>query len=334
MKFLKSLVPKWVKTLIFKSIKPWSYIKAYLRDARRFSRNSSVFSHGGRRENLRSLIAIDYHRIEKGLALPNPREAFGLAVVENLLGLLDQYVTAYGVDWTVEDAMASLANYLERFSSVDSLAESRRKLTELTSKVPSMQQLPKRDAIGTFELEEHRKTLSFDFAGFYRSRHSVREFSGEPISESVIADSVRLAMRAPSVCNRQPWKVWCVSEKQRIDSLCRIQGGSRGFSSDIDKLLVVGVDLSEFYLIGERNECWVDGGIFLQSLLICLHANGVGACPLNWCVSDQVDQEARKIVPIEDSTVIIALTAVGHLKEVTKFARSERRPIEDVLKFI
>ena len=331
MKLIKALIPKFVKGWIFKAMKPWVYFGVYFRDARRYARYSSVFSNREKRENLRSLIAIDYHRIEKGLALANPRFAFGKAVVENLISLMDRYLTLYEADWTILDAIASLQSYFDRFSTAEILEKPRKRFDLLKSQLSPEQQERSQDAIGTFCLEGHRKTLDFNFSDFYCSRHSVREFSEDPVSIELIEESIVLAMRAPSVCNRQPWKVYCVSEAETIQQLCQIQGGSRGFATEINKLLVVGVDLSEFYLVGERNECWVDGGIFLQSLLISLHAKGLGACPLNWCVSTSVDDQARKIISIKGGHALIALVAVGGLKDTTKFARSERRPVEDVL---
>ena len=330
MEFIKSLVPRPIKELIFRSLKPLALVKAYFRDARRFSRSSSVFSHRGRKENLRSLIVIDYHRIEKGLALPKPRKAFGIPVVTNLIILIENYYESFGSDWTVQDALASLGDYFYRFQYEGSLRDLQDRFDRLKSKIELSSEFEDQKAIGIFEKEEHLKKLEFNFSKFYQARHSVREFSGEKISEDDLRESICLAMRAPSVCNRQPWKVYGLNDEAKIRQLCQIQGGSKGFAPEINRLLAVCVDLSEFYLVGERNECYVDGGIFLQSLLICLHAKGFGACPLNWCVSTRVDDEARRLLPIDDSHEIIALVAVGCLKEVTKFARSERRPVEDV----
>jgi len=327
----KKLAPQPLKQLIYKFLKLKVFCSVYYRDAKRFLSHSSMVSHRGRKENLRSLIAIDYHRLEKGLALPNPKPAFGVAIVDRLVDLLMDYLSKHGPDWTIKDAVLSLNAYFERYGEDAKLLKARERFEIILGEAYPDGINQKVDAISFLSKEDHQKTLDFDFASFYHSRHSIREFSDEPVCDDLVRSSIQLAMRAPSVCNRQPWKVYSLSKSEKISKLCQIQGGSRGFADQISRLLVVAVDLSEFYMVGERNECWVDGGIFLQSLLVCLHANGLGACPLNWCVSTAVDEEARSLLGADPGHNIIALIAVGSLKDHIKFARSERRPVDDVL---
>jgi nitroreductase len=251
-----------------------------------------------------------------------------------MLKLIDQYTSSYGKDWTIEDALVSLQDYFNRYSDqkhLDGLHARFRKISsDLGSEIPRTEAT----AIKELHLAEHRKVLDFDFNQFYEARHSIREFSTEPVDASLIKECVGLAMRAPSVCNRQPWRVYCVTDKEKIHDLIEIQGGGRGFSKEVDKLLVTSVDLAEFYANGERNECYVEGGIILQSLLLCLHGKGLGACPLNWCVSRKIDRMARQKLPIQSRHTIVAFIAVGNLKDKTKYARSGRRPVEDILTFV
>lgn len=58
------------------------------------------------------------------------------------------------------------------------------------------------------------------------SRHSVRAFLNTPIEESVIKDILRVASRAPSGTNTQPWKIYVVTGKKRaeiVDRVCQAQ---------------------------------------------------------------------------------------------------------------
>jgi nitroreductase len=47
------------------------------------------------------------------------------------------------------------------------------------------------------------------------SRMSVRAFTGEPVPKETIADMLRVASRAPSGTNTQPWKVYVLSGASR-----------------------------------------------------------------------------------------------------------------------
>jgi nitroreductase len=44
-------------------------------------------------------------------------------------------------------------------------------------------------------------------------RHSVRQFTDQPVSEQTITKIVELAQRAPSWVNSQPWQVYCATGK-------------------------------------------------------------------------------------------------------------------------
>ena len=41
------------------------------------------------------------------------------------------------------------------------------------------------------------------------SRHSVRQFTDQPVDRDLIKKVVKLAQQAPSWVNSQPWQVYC-----------------------------------------------------------------------------------------------------------------------------
>lgn len=47
------------------------------------------------------------------------------------------------------------------------------------------------------------------------SRHSVRQFTAQPVDRDLIKKVVKLAQRAPSWVNSQPWQVYCAMGKLR-----------------------------------------------------------------------------------------------------------------------
>jgi nitroreductase len=109
------------------------------------------------------------------------------------------------------------------------------------------------------------------------------------------------------------------------------QNGNRGFTEEIDKLLVVTSDLGSFVSPGERNQCWIDGGLFAMSLVYALHSLGLGTCCLNWSVEHEADRKLRQAAGIRESEAVIMMIAVGHLPEVLNVQQSPRKLVDDVL---
>ena len=84
----------------------------------------------------------------------------------------------------------------------------------------------------------------------------------------------------------------------------------------------------------ERNQPWIDGGLFSMLLSLGLLSKGVGSCMLNWCVNPDKDTKIREILPIKKSEIIIMYMAVGHSQNSYVVANSPRRPISEVLTII
>jgi nitroreductase len=113
-----------------------------------------------------------------------------------------------------------------------------------------------------------------------------------------------------------------------------IQGGNRGFGDEISTLLVVTQDTSIFRDAKERNQAYVDGGLFSMSLLYALHYLKMGCCPLNWSASRQKDMRLRSLLSLAPSEVIIMLIAAGEIPSDLRVAYSPRRSTHEVVTWI
>jgi len=52
-----------------------------------------------------------------------------------------------------------------------------------------------------------------------KSRHSVRKYKPEPISEDAIKDAILSGCSAPSSMNLQPWLIGVVKQKDKLKKL-------------------------------------------------------------------------------------------------------------------
>lgn len=171
----------------------------------------------------------------------------------------------------------------------------------------------------------------FDFRKFILNRHSVRQYEYKPIEDEIICKIVRNAQECSSVCNRQIVKVYAFSDPECVQELLTYQAGNAGFRKEIRTLFIITANISHLNLIGERYQGWIDGGIFAQTLALSIHAEGLGACFLNWSVDSQTDAELRNKLNIPDNELVITFMSAGYLKERFNVTVSARKSLGTVL---
>jgi nitroreductase len=275
------------------------------------------------------------HTLEKGLALAEPRPGFGQTLIAYLLATVPRYVALAGIDQTVLMVHGVLGEYLAFHRKQNMVAPREAEITGL------LRQLAEACAQGmcvpspTIEQsrEEIWRAARIDFEAFVKGRHSIRQFSSEPVSAEAISKAVRWAQQTPSSCNRQPARVHVFSRAEDKEKILKLQGGSRGFGHLASHVLAVTADLRCFINPKERHQAWIDGGMFAMSLVYALHALGYGSCCLHWAVDTETDIAMRRVTGILDHEEIIMLLAVGSLPPRLKVAASGRRPVEDILTF-
>jgi nitroreductase len=113
--------------------------------------------------------------------------------------------------------------------------------------------------------------------------------------------------------------------------LLALQNGNRGFADRIPLLFIVAADLRRFVSVEERNQPWVDGGLFAMNLMLSLHSYGLGSCPLNWCASLLNDDRLRSLLNIPNHEVILMYVAAGYLPRELAVTESPRRSVESIL---
>lgn len=167
---------------------------------------------------------------------------------------------------------------------------------------------------------------------FFLKRFSIRAFSEEKINRSDLINSINLSLKTPSACNRQPWHVYHVSNKQLVQDILRYQSGNRGFSKYINELLIVCSDLRAFNPGSERYQHWIDGGMYSMSLVYTLRKHGIESCCLNWSHQGGHDIKFRnKFSFIENPHTIMMILAVGYPEEDNTVCYSPRRPLKEIL---
>ena len=294
---------------------------AFRYDRAQFMANAGAL-HLDRKAAARAEIVMGYHVLEKGLTMPRRRLGFGKRAVVHLVNLIRSFEKRFGNDPQVRHAVGVLRAYRELHK------DSPDPMPRLDAFLAEHKDVP----VAT---QPHVRRADFfaakdaPFPAFAASRHVVRHFAG-PVPRETVEEAVSLALTAPSACNRQHARVHVIDDPALRDRLFAVQGGTRGFGADADKVIVVTADLSTVRWAWERHDCYVNGGIFVLNLCYALHYLGVAHCILHWSVSPAVDREAHRFLGIPANEAIVQVIACGMPPEEFDVASSPRLSVSDV----
>lgn len=291
----------------------------------RYSLCASVIYLQDSDRKLAALIRKDNHRIEKGLSLPSPRAWFGEPVLARQITNLSKYLQSKNADSNLlAESAAVLKEYVTTFEAQKqprplAITKYLDILNKLLGERPSF-------TAGTMEITKLsvQNDLKLDFEHFVKSRFSIRQFDGSSVPETTIAKAAELATKTPSVCNRCAWKVYNVADPVLLKKVLACQNGNAGFGQTCGNVLIVAMDLRCFEGGGERNQAYVDGGLFAMSLVYALHSEAVASCFLNWSADFFQDSKLRKILDIPSHEVIVTFIGIGGYPEKLKVAVSPR----------
>jgi len=264
----------------------------------------SPFESIGRRLSHKTII--EAHTIEKGLSLPKPRPYFGLGKINGLLDMNENWSPPDG-DLSRSMLIGALRDYQEAFRHlpVPNVELFNRIDTFLGDKDVNSAEGGSRNGI----LRASEANLAA--ITFLQSRFSAREFDNKKSSEEELFKIVTLTQHAPSQCNRQSCRLHIYRDRSKIDQLLALQGGARGFAEQIPTLFVVTSEITAWGGPQQRNQPYVDGGIYTTMLLLSLEALGFVSCPLNLAISNRTERTIKAVGEIPSRERLIVMVAAG-----------------------
>lgn len=291
-----------------------------------------------------AILTMEYHKLEKALTLPQPKKIYGITISENIIKIIKHNLalaekcpedTATAIK-VLEDYCKVISNNANPESNeivtrtVSSIQEIKTLLPELQSFLPIV-------TAGVSYGETCAKNTENNYTKFLdliSQRKTVRNFSEAPIPREFIINAIDAAKYTPSVCNRQPWKAYYLDDRKKIKNALRFQNGNSGFGDTARGLLIVTSSTLFFPLSGERNQAWIDGGMFSMSLLLALNSCGLGACALNWGNDSHIDRAAKKSIGLPETDNIIMMIALGYPQDGYKVCASHRRETKNFVEIL
>lgn len=143
-----------------------------------------------------------------------------------------------------------------------------------------------------------------------QTRASVRQFTGEKITNEQIQTLLRCAMSAPSALNKQPWAFVVVTEDSLIRQMGEALPNSRCGNGAACAFVMCG-DLSKA-IEGEGQGFWInDVSAATENLLLAAHAMGLGAVWTGVYPSSERTAQVQAMLGLPEHVIPMCIVPVG-----------------------
>ena len=174
-----------------------------------------------------------------------------------------------------------------------------------------------------------------NFLDLALKRQSCREFNDQPIDEEKLKKAISTGLLAPSACNSQPWKIYCVlSEEKRQEVLGALTEGDRNLFLKKAKAFLVLVETEAVMKEDVRRRFSFDKfvkydiGELIAYLTLALKEQDLDSCIIGWVNSTKL-KSTLNLPENQSSSIVIA---VG--KTDIKTRQKARKPQSETVEFI
>lgn len=283
-------------------------------------------------EKLITPLTIATHALEKGMSIGKARYGFGQPKAIELLKGLQLYINIGGDRSFVNESCTIIQKYIEYNVSHGAKMEAVVTAFDSFCKANNVELVPYG---GIYELEHsyiREKALS-SFGEFSQSRFAVRDFGEMPISRGDIEKALKLCERTPTACNRQSQRIHIYLSKDKIEKMCKLQGGGRGFVDEMQGAILICSDLRcyDFY---ETNLPYVDASLYGMNLMYSLHYYDIASIPLTMGHKARYTEKIMKEMNLPDYEIPVLLVAIGSYKDHLRVAQSHRKSWSEYTEFV
>ena len=312
-----------INALTWRALELCRLVSSVKRDLTRFVRTSRSIRRPTK-SNIEAEIIAHYHVLEKGISMPMRKEVFGVNTANSLIKILHRWnLSGFETTSSVQIAVQVLTQYFEIVG-----IEPCQMFLSLKADIGGYDDANPYREVRSDHLQQQWKG---NFEELISNRCSVRHFTGEMLDHTQVRSAINMARNSPSVCNRLGTRVIYITG-ERVREVLNLQTGNRGFGHNMSSVLVVVHDNSILEGYKERNQGFVDSGLFAMNLMLSLSFHGIGHCPLNWCVENKIDDQIRELLPeIKDSMSVVMIIGMGVMSDTQIMPRSFKRPISEIL---
>ena len=266
------------------------------------------------------------HALEKGMGTENVKQGFGQEKASRLIDILKgMQKNKKTNEFSFQESLAVLNAYI-KFQREDGLM-----LSEMEKQVQLLNSSFNNSCRGGYFTGGGTDFLigsNIDFPSFVRSRHSMRTYSNDPVSNEEILQAIEIAKYSPSACNRQPWHVYYSFDSKKID-LLRHSVPPQAFLQNTPYFCLITADKALFGN-SEINQWYINGGIFTSYFILALHHLGIGSVILEFNLFRNTEPGLRDAFEVNKTDEIIAVVGFGKYPQKAKCICAQRRSNEEI----
>ena len=148
------------------------------------------------------------------------------------------------------------------------------------------------------------------------TRSSVKKFTDEAPTDSMVQTLLKAGMAAHSIANKQPWRMVVIVDDDVRDSLAVAAHNLKSVASAPVAIAVCGVPSETFQ--NEGDAYWVaDCSAMAENIALAAHAMGLGTSICAVYPRAERVEKVRKALELPDSVVPYAVVPVGYSAAAT-----------------
>jgi nitroreductase len=151
-----------------------------------------------------------------------------------------------------------------------------------------------------------------------KSRHSVRKFKPDSVSDIIIKDVLECASQAPTAMNIQPWLFGVIKNKEVLAKIAAITDHGKFIADCTLCFTVFGEKKQTYYL----EDCCAA----TENIILALQAHGVASC---WVAGEKkaYADQIRAMLDVPDGYTLVSLIAAGVPAEISVTNKKEMKKI-------
>lgn len=271
------------------------------------------------------MLRRNTHRLEKGLVMQPRKHIFGLEYIGETVKAFSQQSKANPNNDSLVWTRDVLSQYFEVVTKNDEITDLQRKFEE----ADEIKRKARRFPYARKDSEPLRVSFE-DVLSLAKRRRSVRWFSSERVSRSLIDKAVSVANLAPSACNRQPFEFVIFDAPEKASRVLSLAGGTKGFSQNVPAAIALVGNLEAYQYEADRHLIYIDGGLSAMSLCFGLEALGLGSCCINWPDIKEREKQINSMLGISDTKRVIMLIALGFPEENGGIPFSQKKDLDEI----
>ena len=265
------------------------------------------------------------HRIEKGLAHPNPRKVFGRAYIQETVDLFRAAYDCPSSDrGTIEWSDAVLAKYFLHCEHEAEIAVAHAKFKAVGAPNAKPGNVP-------YVITRRPETdVTYDgLLNLSRRRTSVRKYQEKKVSRELISRALDIALQAPSACNRQAFRFRFYNDIELAHKISQVPGGVSGYL--VPSIVVLTGRYCAYFEERDFNAPVIDASLVAMGFMLALETLALSSVCINWPNLVDREKQLRTLIDLDKDEFVVMMIGVGYPADDVCVPYSQKKYVADIL---